>query len=89
MKNEFYIIAIGPPPSGQGAQISRALYATDIRIRGDAKQRIEIYKFDSNYILYVSRDGRGSGAYSGAPMPIPRCRVVNKSVSQSSVGRFS
>jgi hypothetical protein len=32
MKNEFHIIATGPSPSGQGPEISRALYATDIKI---------------------------------------------------------
>ncbi|KAH8802938.1 hypothetical protein F5884DRAFT_803753 [Xylogone sp. PMI_703] len=77
MKNEFYIITIGPSPSGQGPQISRVLYATDIRVRGDAKQRIEIYKIDSNYILHVSQDGRGIGGYSGAPMPVPRCTIIS------------
>jgi len=79
MKHEYYIIAIGPSSnaSAKRSVVIRALYATDTRVRGDGKERIEIYKSDSNYILYVSQDGQGTGGYSGAPMPTPRCTVIS------------
>jgi hypothetical protein len=79
MKNEYHIIAIGPSSSTptKGTDVIRALYATDIKVREDANERIEIYKSDSNYILYVSQDGQGAGAYSGAPMPLPRYTIIS------------
>ncbi|OCK78347.1 hypothetical protein K432DRAFT_394863 [Lepidopterella palustris CBS 459.81] len=79
MKNEYHIITIGPAPSSSSPalDIIRALYATDIKISGDSKEFIEIYKLGTNYALYVSKKDRGNGSYSGAPMPIPRCTVIS------------
>jgi hypothetical protein len=79
MKYEFYVIAIGPAQSAQseGEFIIRTLYATDTTVGNDAKQRIEIFESDSNYILYVSKMDNELGGYSGAPMPIPRWTVIS------------
>ena len=79
MKNEYHIIAIGPSPSepGLGAEVIRALYATDIRVSGDDKQQIEVYKYGPNYILRVLELGDRLGSYSGAPMPSPRWTLIS------------
>ena len=79
MKNEYHIIAIGPSPSslGKSPDVIRALYATDIKVASEIKERIEIYKSECNYILHVSQEQGHSGAYSGAPMPLPRSTIAS------------
>ena len=79
MKNEYHIVAIGPSPSNPvfGPEVVRALYATDIKVSGDAKQEIEIYKDGPNFILRVFERGDRLGSYSGAPMPSPRWTVIS------------
>jgi hypothetical protein len=79
MKNEYHIIAIGPASSSprQASEVIRALYATDIRVSGDAKEYIEIYKSGSNYVLHVFKMEEQMGSYSGAPMPIPVWTILS------------
>ncbi|KAK6499550.1 hypothetical protein TWF506_004179 [Arthrobotrys conoides] len=78
MKNEYYVIAIGPSPCEPraGHDIIRALCVSDIET-GDEQQQIEVYKSGPNFILYVDRLGDKLGGYSGAPIPLPRCTVIS------------
>lgn len=44
MKNEYHIVAIGPSPSppANSQEVVRALYASDIKMRGDVKEHIGV-----------------------------------------------
>ncbi|KAL9608475.1 MAG: hypothetical protein Q9167_006695 [Letrouitia subvulpina] len=79
MKNEYHVITIGPGLNrqNQGSEVFRVLYASDIKVSSDNKQDIAVYQNCSNYILHVSEMGDRMGAYSGAPMPIPRWTVIS------------
>ena len=79
MQNEYHIVAIGPSPSDPvfGPEVVRALYATDIKVSGNARQEIEVYKDGPNFILRVFERGDRLGGYSGAPMPSPRWTVIS------------
>ncbi|KAF2471322.1 uncharacterized protein BDR25DRAFT_368132 [Lindgomyces ingoldianus] len=77
MKNEYHLIVIGPSPISPEQTVIRALYATDIKISGDGKEQIELYKSYPNFFLRVSYLGDRPGGYSGAPMPIPRWTIIS------------
>ena len=79
MENEYHIVVIGQSPqsSEQRCDILRILYASEIKIRQDAMEHIEIYQCESSFILRVSTPSGTAVSYSGTPMPIPRWTIVS------------
>ena len=79
MKNEYYVIAIGPSPESGNHEhdVIRTLYASDIRTSEEDNEFIEVHRSGPNYFLHVYKRRDQCGAYSGAPMPCPRWTIIS------------
>ena len=79
MKSTYNVIAIGPASSAadHGNEVIRILYTSDISVRAEDNEYIEVYRSGPNHFLRVYKRRNEPVGYSGAPMPSPRWTVLS------------
>lgn len=79
MKNEYYVIAVGPSSdtAGHGHEVIRTFYASDIRVSEVEYEYLGVYRRGPNFFLLVYKREDLWGTYSGAPMPSPRWTIIS------------